>query len=307
MQRLCPRPRMPLCWCALQPAVILVVWVAGSVLASNAWANLSTSAQTLTKAAQEWAQSQSPESSAEVRLAPLDARVSVVECSAGWQFDLPYASRETLRARCDQPRQQLFLRIQPSGPMKAPSRAEVNASTSPGSSAAGPVQRVALQASSPAQGPARSADPAVKNPSPSGMSRLVLRRDHPRGARLTPDLVEKLELDPEGAPASEPGGPRSTASTLPQIKELKDLEFMELTRAMRAGETLRSSDLKPAVLVRRGQSVTMKIGGSGQFLVEVRLESLQDGHHGERIRLKNQESGRILNGRVIGDLAVLPD
>jgi flagella basal body P-ring formation protein FlgA len=276
-------------------------------LASNAWANLSTSAQTLTKAAQEWAQSQSPESSAEVRLAPLDARVSIVECGAGWQFDLPYASRETLRARCDQPRQQLFLRIQPSGPMKAPSRAELNASTSPGSSAAGPMQRVALQASSPPQGADRPADSTTKNPSPFAGSRLVLQRDLPRGARLSADLVEKLEPDPEATPQGVPEGPRLPLSNLPQIKELKALEFMELTRPMRAGETLRSTDLKPAVLVRRGQSVTMKFGASGQFSVEVRLESLQDGQHGDRIRLKNQESGRILNGRVIGDLAVLPD
>lgn len=305
MQGLCPRPRMPLCWRPLRVALVMALGV-GCSLASNAWANLSTSAQSLTKAAQEWAQSQSPESDAQVRLAPLDARVSIVECSAGWQFDLPYASRETLRARCDQPRQQLFLRIQPSGPMKAPSRSDLNASTSSGanaspltgSNAAGPVQR---------QVPARPAETVAKNASPAAMSRLVLRRDQPRGARLTPGLVEKLELEPDSASAEVPGSPRSAPSNLPQITELKELEFMELTRAMRAGEMLRSTDLKPAVLVRRGQSVTMKIGASGQFLVEVRLESLQDGQHGERIRLKNQESGRILNGRVIGDLAVLPD
>jgi flagella basal body P-ring formation protein FlgA len=283
MQGLCPRPRLP------RRALIrlgMLLSLLGLSLPSTAGASPSVSAQALSKSAQAWVQAQSTEPIVEVRLAPLDARVTVVDCAEGWQFDLPYASRETLRARCEQPRQQLFLRIQPSGPMKAPSRSEPSAVNAAGAVSGGPVQRVALQTR-----PGDALAPAA--PAAGGVA-LVLRRDQARGARLAPDLVDVLEVDASGAPGL-------------NLRQTKDLEFMELTRAMRAGETLRTSDLKPAQLVRRGQSVTMKIGTPGQFLVEVRLESLQDGQHGERIRLKNRESGRILTGRVIGDSAVLPD
>lgn len=81
------------------------------------------------------------------------------------------------------------------------------------------------------------------------------------------------------------------------------LEGQELTRAMRAGEALRSTDLRPALMVKKGELVLFSVGQSTDFQVSVRLEALQDGRLGEQIKLRNTESGRTLSGIVSGQNA----
>jgi len=71
-----------------------------------------------------------------------------------------------------------------------------------------------------------------------------------------------------------------------------------------AGKPIRSTDLRPAMLVKRGQTVTLTIRQEGGFAVVAQVEALQDGRKGESIRLKNRESGRILTGKVVGLLSV---
>jgi len=75
---------------------------------------------------------------------------------------------------------------------------------------------------------------------------------------------------------------------------------MELARPLRAGTPIRSHDLRPILMVKRGQSVLMEIGQGQGFRISARLEALQDGRMGEQIRLKNAESGRQLSGVVTG-------
>lgn len=109
----------------------------------------------------------------------------------------------------------------------------------------------------------------------------------PRGTALTPDLVRWIEMD-----AALPG---------PQaLERLVDIEHMELARPLRAGTPIRSHDLRPILMVKRGQSVLMEIGQGQGFRISARLEALQDGRMGEQIRLKNAESGRQLSGVVTG-------
>lgn len=109
----------------------------------------------------------------------------------------------------------------------------------------------------------------------------------PRGTALTPDLVRWVEMD-----AALPG---------PQaLERLVDIEHMELARPLRAGTPIRSHDLRPILMVKRGQSVLMEIGQGQGFRISARLEALQDGRMGEQIRLKNAESGRQLSGVVTG-------
>ena len=82
--------------------------------------------------------------------------------------------------------------------------------------------------------------------------------------------------------------------------ENQGLEGQELLRAVRAGEPIRVSDLRPATLVKRGEMVLMTIGSPATFEISVKAEALQDGRVGEQIKLRNTESGRTLSGVVTG-------
>jgi flagellar basal body P-ring formation protein FlgA len=82
--------------------------------------------------------------------------------------------------------------------------------------------------------------------------------------------------------------------------ENQGLEGQELLRAVRAGEPIRVSDLRPATLVKRGEMVLMTIGSPATFEISVKAEAMQDGRVGEQIKLRNTESGRTLSGVVTG-------
>lgn len=82
--------------------------------------------------------------------------------------------------------------------------------------------------------------------------------------------------------------------------EIQGLEGQELVRSVRAGDPIRLSDLRPALLVRRGELVLMTVGSPKTFEISVKAEALQDGKMGEQVRLRNTESGRTLSGIVTG-------
>jgi flagella basal body P-ring formation protein FlgA len=84
------------------------------------------------------------------------------------------------------------------------------------------------------------------------------------------------------------------------LGSVKDVEYAEAIRDLKAGEPLRSSDLRRATLVRIGQQVTMIIGEKNSFQVAIQLEALQDGRMGEQVKLKNPDSGRQVAGVVVG-------
>ena len=88
--------------------------------------------------------------------------------------------------------------------------------------------------------------------------------------------------------------------TRTHLFEMSGLEGSELIRAVRAGEAIRSSDLRPAVLIKKGELVLFLVGKASEFQVSIRLEALQDGRLGEQIKLRNSESGRTLTGIVSG-------
>ena len=130
--------------------------------------------------------------------------------------------------------------------------------------------------------------PAVSSAKVALATTLVVPRQLlTRGTLLKPEMLEEVS-----APA--PAGDRSVLSSV------KDAQYAELVRDVRAGEPLRSSDLRRATMVRQGQEVTMVVGEQSSFLVRVRLEALQDGRMGEQVKLKNPESGRQVSGVVIG-------
>jgi flagella basal body P-ring formation protein FlgA len=73
-----------------------------------------------------------------------------------------------------------------------------------------------------------------------------------------------------------------------------------MARDVRPGTPLNRQDLRPTVLVKRGQMVLLSVGQSAGFQISARVEALQDGRFGEQIQLKNRESGRQLSGQVMG-------
>jgi flagella basal body P-ring formation protein FlgA len=145
---------------------------------------------------------------------------------------------------------------------------------------------LSFQTQTQTQNPLRSATPVATNgnqPREVWVANQLIRR----GTLLSPDLFEKRSMD-------------MSPSETSLIQNPEDLKNVELLRDMQPGSPVRSHDLKPALLVKRGQLVLVSMGEGRGFLVTVRAESQQDGRLGELIRLKNPESGRLLSAMVTG-------
>jgi flagella basal body P-ring formation protein FlgA len=76
-------------------------------------------------------------------------------------------------------------------------------------------------------------------------------------------------------------------------------------RSLRAGELLRASQLSAAVLVKRGDAVTMVARMEG-IEVTTAGQALDAGAQGAMIRVRNAASGQIVRMRVIGAGVVEP-
>jgi flagella basal body P-ring formation protein FlgA len=84
------------------------------------------------------------------------------------------------------------------------------------------------------------------------------------------------------------------------LEQVSEVMHAEVVRDMRPGTPLRSQDIRPTVLVKRGQMVLLSVGQAQGFQISARVEAMQDGRFGEQIKLKNRDSGRELSGRVQG-------
>ena len=118
-------------------------------------------------------------------------------------------------------------------------------------------------------------------------SMVVAKRLLQRGAILQADMLEEVQASPGNADTQ-------------ILSTLKDAQFAELTRDIAAGQPLRVSDIRRAVMVKQGQVVMLSIGDKAEFQISVRMEALQDGRLGEQVKLKNPESGRQVSGVVTG-------
>jgi flagella basal body P-ring formation protein FlgA len=198
-------------------------------------------------------------------LAP-DPRLKMPQCTSGVKFDTPFSNANTVRARCDAPQWQLFLRAQ------LPETASANF--------AGPASAPDPVRTGTTGGTERPAAPPPRRA-------FALTRGVTRGALLSPASVELTQV------------PAREADSL-LITDAQALDQMEAVRDLPAGTPLRQTDLRPAVLVRQGQLVTMTVGQGTDFTITVRLEALQDGRMGDRVTLRNTESGRTVSGVVTG-------
>lgn len=78
---------------------------------------------------------------------------------------------------------------------------------------------------------------------------------------------------------------------------------MQLQRPLRSGDILMESMLLQPIIMRRGAAVTLQVR-QGEMLVSVAGEALQDGSVGQRIRVKNLLSKRIVTAKVIDEATV---
>lgn len=81
---------------------------------------------------------------------------------------------------------------------------------------------------------------------------------------------------------------------------LDDAAGLESRRALPAGAVLTPNDARPPQLVRRGQSVTV-IGRSGGIEVRAEGTAMGDGARGDRVRVRNAGSKRIVEGVIAAD------
>ena len=212
----------------------------------------------------------------EVKIAPLDPRVQVQSCSKPLTVDHPFSSKDTVRVRCVDPVWQLYLQV--SMPLPPPP----------------PPPPPPVQATAPAgnQGkPLNPSAPPVVVAAPVSKTVVVPKRLIQRGAVIEADMLEEV---------TQTGGQVDNSL----LQSIKDALTAEAVRDLSAGQALRSSDIRRAILVKQGQLVTMTVGEKSGFLITVRVEALQDGRMGEQVRLKNTESGRQISGVVTGPSTV---
>lgn len=114
---------------------------------------------------------------------------------------------------------------------------------------------------------------------------LVTSRAIRRGELLGEDLLEQEERDvtllKDGA-----------------YTEMDQVRGMQAKRPMNAGVILTHLHSQSVPLVRQGDAVELVVVGGGMEL-STQGVALQDGGAGVRIRVKNQESGKILHGEVL--------
>lgn len=338
------------------------------LLALAAWAGFAAAqpaatADALRSGVRDWVATQSGVAPDLVEVAPLDARVRIPGCAAGYAHDYPFASRDTVRVRCEAAAWQLYVRVTVNRPqpLVVATRAlpagrvlaEDDLVVKPvGRSArdgfdnrnlvVGRVVRNPIAAGAPVlaadleegqtivrlTAPVKSGMPlageAVKlesvprNRVPPGAVLGLAALEEARAARDLPAghllLVADVNYQRQVMVAKkalaagqlvEPAlfelAPHATRETTAQfVSDLKGHEYSELARTLKPGEALRATDLRPALLVKRGEPVTLTVRTSGGLEITLRAEALQDGRYGERVNLKNPESGRTLTGIVTG-------
>jgi flagella basal body P-ring formation protein FlgA len=83
------------------------------------------------------------------------------------------------------------------------------------------------------------------------------------------------------------------------LLERTDIVGMAARYTLRPGVAIRKSDVRPPILVRRGELVTMEIR-TPYILITVRGRALDSGARGETIRLRNTQSKKMLEAKIIG-------
>lgn len=156
-----------------------------------------------------------------------------------------------------------------------------------------PVWQLYVRVSVSGAHPESMAQPRSDKPTmPDKRWVLVASAPLQRGMSLNETHVQRVQVDTVGVP-------------LNVLEQASEVMHAELVRDVRPGTPLRSQDIRPTVLVKRGQMVLLSVGQPQGFQISARVEAMQDGRFGEQIKLKNRDSGRELSGRVQGPNQVI--
>ena len=83
------------------------------------------------------------------------------------------------------------------------------------------------------------------------------------------------------------------------LKSIDDLEYMEALRTIQSGNPIRLSDIKRALMIKKGDSVLLETG-KGQLLISIRMTALEEGKLDDQVNLMNPESGETVRAIVTG-------
>jgi flagella basal body P-ring formation protein FlgA len=249
---------------------LTVFWLFAIALPLGAIAQANSAAESMGLQVRQWTSQTHGVNAKDVVIAPLDDRLKVQACQKSLTIDNPFSSKETVRVRCAEPVWQLYLQV---------SMPTVRANTQPVAGSAG------IQNSMP---PANSGVPPNATPPKNTTKTIVVaKRLLQRGVILQPDMLDEVQASP------------GNADTM-LLNTVKDAQNAELTRDIPAGQALRVSDIRRAIMVKQGQTVMLSIGNKNEFQISIRMEAMQDGRLGDQVKLKNPESGRQVSGVVTG-------
>jgi flagella basal body P-ring formation protein FlgA len=226
----------------------------------------------------------------EINFYPLDARLDLQNCPEPYAVDLPFGNSQTLRLLCAPLNQQVFLkRIRTGTPFMSASPKAENQVAGTHTSYGDPTVRSSTQTTH--QPLVRPLKQARNTPATSSIqfesSVLVATSNLSPGQTLGPELFRQEHRQLNQNPAQ-------------FYSEFKGLEFLELVRPIKAGSPIRKQDLKRSTLIRKGEPVQHVISSITGLTLSIKLEAAEDGFAGEKIRLRNPESGKIVMGRVTG-------
>ena len=234
---------------------------------SSSTAKANPAGDTMSVQVRQWMSQTHGVNAKDVVIAPLDDRLKVQGCQKALNVDHPIASKETVRVRCAEPVWQLYLQV-----------------TMPTARSSAPAAGMPAGAPNSGASPSGATPANLSNPP---RTIVVAKRLLQRGVILQPDMLEEVQASSGNADTQ-------------LLTTVKDAQLAELTRDIPAGQPLRVSDIRRAVLVRQGQTVMLSIGNKSDFEISIRMEAMQDGRLGEQVKLKNPESGRQVSGVVTG-------
>ncbi len=105
------------------------------------------------------------------------------------------------------------------------------------------------------------------------------------------DLVSAADLSSE---IRDVGDLRMGFALTPEAIIGKEIKF-----AVNKGETFRNSALDAPLVIKRGDLVSME-SSAGEISVKTSATAVSDGRIGQQIRVKNNQSARIINAKVVG-------
>jgi len=253
----------------MQILCLTIFWLTAQTLPSMAVAQANSAAESMGLQVRQWLAQTHGVNAKEVTIAPLDDRLKVQNCQKLLNIDNPFASKETVRVRCAEPVWQLYLQV-----------------TLPTGRANSPTVVGAAGGQNPGALPNSGSQNASNLPNVT-KTIVVAKRLLQRGVILQPDMLEEVQASPGNVDTQ-------------LLNTVSDAQQAELTRDIPAGQALRVSDIRRAIMVKQGQTVMLSIGNKAEFQISIRMEAMQDGRLGEQVKLKNPETGRQVSGVVTG-------